>query len=146
MILSKSFGYALRGILYVAMMNDGKEKVQLHEMAERLSVPRHFMAKVMKRVVKVGILDSVRGPHGGFCVNNNTLNTKLIQIAEISGDTSDYQSCILRLRNCNANNPCPMHSQVDQLRSQWQTLLNSTTLEDLLKKDQPQFINSIAAI
>ncbi len=146
MILSKSFGYALRGILYVAMVNDNKDKVQLHEIANQLMVPRHFLAKVMKQVVRKGILDSVRGPHGGFSVNENTLKTKLVQIAEISGDNCGYESCILRLRKCNAKNPCPMHSQVELLRKQWLTLLTSTTLGDLLRKDQPEFINSIAAI
>jgi len=80
MLLSKSFGYALRGVLYVAMMNASKKKVQLDEMAEKLAVPRHFLAKVMKRVVKEGILSSVRGPYGGFCINESTLQTKLIRL------------------------------------------------------------------
>jgi len=75
MLLSKSFGYALRGVLYVAMMNASKKKVQLDEMAEKLAVPRHFLAKVMKRVVKEGILSSVRGLNGGFCINESTLQT-----------------------------------------------------------------------
>ncbi len=146
MVLSKSFGYALRGVLYVATMNDSKKKVRIHEMAERLSVPRHFLAKVMKRIVKEGILDAVRGSHGGFCINEKTLQTKLIKIAEISGDNEGYTSCVLRLRKCNAKAPCPMHNQVEQLRSQWLSLLTTTTLNDLLRKDQPDFIRSIAAI
>ena len=43
MFLSKFFGYALRGILYVALMQDEKRKVQIDEIANKLSVPRHSL-------------------------------------------------------------------------------------------------------
>jgi Rrf2 family iron-sulfur cluster assembly transcriptional regulator len=146
MILSKSFGYALRGILYVAMMNSSKEKVPLDEMAEKLAVPRYFLAKVMKKLVKEGILDSVRGPYGGFCINESTLKTKIIELVELSGDAIGADSCVLRLRKCNAKNPCPLHTQVELIRNKWFELFNTTTIADLLKKDQPDFIKSIAVI
>lgn len=144
MILSKSFGYALRGILYVAMVHDNKKNVPLEDIAAALSVPRHFLAKVMKEVVKKGMLTSARGPNGGFCVNESTLNTSLMQLVKISGDDEWFDSCVLRLRKCNARNPCPMHSQVEVLRKQWFGLLTTTTLKDLLKKRQPELISSIA--
>ncbi len=146
MILSKSFGYALRGILYVAMLNESKDKVQLDEMAENLSVPRHFLAKVMKKLVKEGMLNSVRGPYGGFCINESTLQTKLIELVRLSGDAEWFNSCVLRLRKCNAKVPCPMHAEVELLRNKWFDILNSTTIDSLLRKDQPDFIRSIAAI
>lgn len=85
MIFSKSFGYALRGILYVALEEKQKKKVQLDEIAGKLGVPRYFLGKVMKRLVKEGILDSLKGPYGGFYLNENTLQTRLIQLVEITG-------------------------------------------------------------
>lgn len=146
MILSKSFGYALRGVLYVAMKNDNKKKVQLDEMAEKLAVPRHFLAKIMKKLVKEGILTSVRGPYGGFYINDSTLQTKIIELAELSGDAVWFDSCVLRLRKCSAKNPCPMHNQVEAVREKWLEILNTTTVGNLLQKDQPDFIKNIAVI
>ena len=78
MFLSKSFGYALRGILYVALMQDEKRKVQIDEIANKLSVPRHFLGKIMQQVVKAGLLQSTKGPHGGFYLAENTLSSSLI--------------------------------------------------------------------
>ena len=52
MIFSKSFGYAIRSILYVAIMRDEKRYVQVEEIASKLSVPRHFMGKIMKKLAK----------------------------------------------------------------------------------------------
>jgi Rrf2 family protein len=66
MFLSKSFGYALRGILYIAVMQDENRKVQIDEIATKLSVPKHFLGKIMQQVVKAGLLKSTKGPYGGF--------------------------------------------------------------------------------
>jgi len=42
MLFSKSFGYALRGILYMALVRDKKSKVQTNEIALQLPVPEAF--------------------------------------------------------------------------------------------------------
>jgi Rrf2 family protein len=146
MVFSKSFGYALRGILYVAMIRENKGRVQLDEIAEELTVPRFFLGKVMKKLVKEGVLSSMKGPYGGFCINEKTMETPLFKLMEITGEVEEFGTCVLRLRKCNALNPCPMHKQIESLRSQWQTLLVETSIGDLLRKDQPDFIRSIAVV
>jgi DNA-binding IscR family transcriptional regulator len=52
MTFSKSFGYAVRGVLYIAIMQDEKRYVQVEEIAGQLAVPRHFMGKILKNLVK----------------------------------------------------------------------------------------------
>src|SRR6266511_3650690 len=98
MIFSKSFGYALRGTLYVAMMNDEKRKIRIDEMANRLSVPRHFLGKIMNKVAKRGILTSTKGPNGGFTLNNTTLSTSLLTLVESMDGLEQFDECVLRLR------------------------------------------------
>ena len=146
MIFSKSFGYALRGILYVAIMTDEKQKIQLDEIAEKLTVPRYFLGKIMNKLVKDGVLVSEKGHKGGFSINDKTLHTSLLKLVKITGDSEMFDSCVLRLRKCNAVNPCPLHHEIETLRNQWHQLLAQTTVNDLLKKDQPDFIKSIATI
>ena len=104
------------------------------------------MGKVMKKLVKEGVLTSLKGPYGGFCTNERTMKTSLLKLTEITGEAGEFTVCVLRLGNCNPGNPCPMHSKVESIRQQWQTLLSSTTIEDLLKKKQPDFISSIMAV
>ena len=144
MIFSKSFGYALRGILYVAIMTEKKDKIQLDEIAEKLTVPRYFLGKIMNKLAKDGILSSEKGHNGGFSVNGKTMTTSLFKLVKITGDSELFDSCVLRLRKCNSNNPCPLHYEIETLRNQWHRLLAETTVDDLLKKDQPDFIKSIA--
>lgn len=146
MIFSKSFGYALRGVLYVRMAGENKKMVQLDEIARELVIPRHFLGKVFKKLVKEGVLSSLKGPYGGYCINEKTIEITLLQLVDMTGEPEEFSSCVLRLRKCDAENPCPMHHQIESLREQWQIVLTSTTIGDLVRKDNPDFIKSIAVI
>lgn len=146
MEFSKSFGYAVRGVLYIAMIAEQKKKVQLDEISAELGIPKPFLAKVMKNLVKEAVLNSLKGPFGGFSLNDKTLQTSLYRLIEITGEPKEFSKCMLNFRKCNAKNPCPLHHQFESLKMQWQRLLSSTTIGDLLKKDQPGFIQSITSI
>ena len=146
MVFSKSFGYALRGVLYVAMMNgegNGK-RIQLDEIAESLTVPRFFLGKIMRKMAKEGIVDSGKGKYGGFSINEKTMQTTLLQLVEITGDKDEPDGCVLRMRKCNPLKPCPMHNETESIRRQWNSLLRATTMESLLNNADPNFIRSIA--
>ena len=108
-----------------------------------LNAPRYFLAKVMNKLVKEGIVDSVKGHNGGFAINEKTLSVKLIQVMSITGESSQFTKCVLQFGRCNASQPCPIHDRVASLRQEWQALFNSLTIEDLLKKNQQNFIESL---
>ena len=142
-LFSKSFGYALRGILYVATRGSNN-KIHLSEIAEHLALPKPFLGKVMHSMVSKGILSSEKGPGGGFYVNENTLQTSLKTLVELTGETDTPDTCVLRLRKCSAASPCPLHEHVITMRDDWQNLISNTNLGDLLYKDQSTLIQSIA--
>ena len=144
MVFSKSFGYAVRGVLYIATMNGERKRIQLDEIAEKLTIPRFFLGKIMQKMVKEGILESGKGKHGGFSINEKTLKTTLLKLVAITGDKNEPDSCVLRFRKCNKLNPCPMHQETEVLRKEWNNLLQTTTLERLLATSDSNFIRSIA--
>jgi Rrf2 family protein len=143
MLFSKSFGYALRGLLYVAVMQGEKDRIQLNEIAQELDVPRHFMGKILKRMAKESLLDSSRGTNGGFSINQKTLSVSLLSIVEITDGLSTFKNCVLRLHECDRQNPCPMHPKVEDIKNSLQDWLASTTVQDLILNDSHDFIKSI---
>ena len=145
MIFSKSFGYALRGILYVAMMSDENRKIRIDEMANRLSVPRHFLGKIMNKVVKKGILNSTKGPNGGFSLNSASLDTSLLTLVESMDGLQQFDGCVLRLRKCNPEHPCPLHNRMETYKHDLLKIFSDTNIGSLLKEDKPDFIRSISA-
>jgi len=146
MFLSKSFGYALRGILYVALMHDENRKVQVDEIATQLSVPKHFLGKIMQQVVKAGLLKSTKGPYGGFSLIGNTLDTPLIKLLEITDDINMFSICVLKLKTCNNANPCPLHPEMEVFKKNILKIFQETSINDLLTDNKNSFIKSISVL
>jgi Rrf2 family transcriptional regulator, iron-sulfur cluster assembly transcription factor len=144
MIFSKSFGYALRGILYIAVMRDQKRYVQVEEIASKLAVPRHFMGKIMKKLAKEKLLISTKGPSGGFILHDSTLEKPLMDLIIIIDGVEIFDMCVLRAKECNGTNPCPMHSKMEGLKTNLKSILTDTAIGDLLEEDKPEFIRSLA--
>ena len=144
MFLSKSFGYALRGILYIAAMQDEQRKVQIEEIATKLSVPKHFLGKIMQQVVKAGLLKSTKGPYGGFCLVDETLATPVIKIVEITDDMEQFSMCALKLKYCNGLNPCPLHYEMEELKRNYLNVFTKNTIGDLLKDGKNDLLKSLA--
>jgi Rrf2 family iron-sulfur cluster assembly transcriptional regulator len=144
MIFSKSLGYALRGILYVAVMQDEKRYVQVEEIASSLAVPRHFMGKILKKLAKEKVLLSIKGPSGGFTLNEHTSQMPLMDLIVIIDGIDLFSSCALRVKECSSANPCPMHFQMEGVKNRLKSILSDTTIGDLLEKDKEEFIRSIS--
>ena len=146
MLFSKSFGYALRGILYIALASDNKERVQVGEVAMQLVVPKHFLGKVMKKVVKNKILDSTKGPYGGLSINERTFSTTLIELFMITDENTQLNKCLLGLKECNPGRPCPLHHKMANHKKELVKLLSNTTVGDLLEQNSLGFIKSLSAL
>lgn len=145
MFVSKSFGYALRGILYVATMaSEGKRTTQIEEIANSLKVPKYFLGKIMNKVVKAKILDSSKGQHGGFSINDSTLTTPLLRIMEVTDGGNLFANCVLGFRNCDPAHPCPLHNNIGGLRDIFKDIFMNNKIGDLLNSNSEAMIDSIA--
>ena len=100
----------------MAIMKDEKRYVQVEEIASKLSVPRHFMGKIMKKLAKEKILTSSKGPSGGFIINDHTLQMRLMDLIVITDGVEIFDTCVLRAKECNGLNPCPMHFHMEEIK------------------------------
>jgi Rrf2 family protein len=143
MLFSKSFGYALRSILYIAIKENEQKRVQVDEISEQLFIPRHFTSKVLKKLAKHDLLVSTKGPYGGFGLHKKTLGSNLLTILEVIEGLEMFHTCTLRFNTCNSNNPCPLHFKLENQRNQLKEVLESTIISELLQLDKKDFIKSI---
>lgn len=65
MIVSKTLDYAVRTLTYLGKRQSGKT-VLMKEIAESQKIPLSYLAKVMRQLVKAGIVFSEYGPNGGY--------------------------------------------------------------------------------
>jgi len=146
MIFSKSFGYSVRAMLYIALKNDLNNRISVEEIANALTVPKYFLSKVMKKLVKAGVLNSAKGIHGGFEINRRTLDTTLLEIVQITDGADKLETCALGLRKCDSRNPCPLHSHFALIKNEWHMKLSGYTIGSLLETKNKDFIKSISVL
>jgi Rrf2 family iron-sulfur cluster assembly transcriptional regulator len=108
-MFTKTFGYALRALVYITIHGKDDHRVGLHELSENLDIPHHFLGKIMQDMVRHGLLNSTKGPSGGFFVNDRTNGTHIIEILEITDGKLVFETCALGIRFCNSTSPCPLH-------------------------------------
>lgn len=108
-MFSKTFGYALRAVTYLHLYQQEERKIGLSELAQALGIPQHFLGKVMQDLVRHGLVDSTKGPSGGFFANARTGNTLLVDILRITDGSLIFNHCALNMQQCNSAYPCPLH-------------------------------------
>ncbi len=130
MILSQTAEYALRALLHLAEM-DGNDPTRVEDIATALSVPRNYLSKILHTLTRAGLLDSVRGPGGGFSLAAGSGTTTLLEVIKLF-DPLDLQAlCFLGRPECRDDDPCPAHGQWREIKTRVLDFVTDTTLADL---------------
>lgn len=64
----------------------------------------------MQDLVRHGIVDSIKGPSGGFYANASTAGTPVLDILKITDGNLVFSQCALGIKRCNAARPCSLHN------------------------------------
>ncbi|QCX37858.1 Rrf2 family transcriptional regulator [Aureibaculum algae] len=131
-MFSKACEYGIKASTYIALQSLQDKRVSLKEIAEEINSPVAFTAKILHQLAKNDILDSVKGPAGGFQIEKeNVEKLKLSHVVfAIDGD-SIYSGCGLGLEKCNEQQPCPLHDKFVIIRNELKQMLEETSLLDL---------------
>lgn len=126
-LFSKTCEYGIRAVLYIASQSANGRKVGIKEITENINSPEHFLAKILQKLSKDGIILSSKGPNGGFSVSKEILLKPMADIiVSLEGD-SIFRGCAMGLSNCSEVNPCPLHNQFKSIRNQLtDTLYNNS--------------------
>lgn len=81
MRITKQSEYGLAAILYLATQPRGKLSLR-EEIARRCGIPGNFLARILSRLRRRGILGSRRGAHGGYFLNVEPQRLSLADVLE----------------------------------------------------------------
>ncbi len=129
-MLSKSAKYALRATLCLAEC-EGERPMTVDEIAERLDVPRNYLSKILHVLARTEILDSTRGPGGGFRLAAAAEEVRLVDIVGQFDDIPDETTCLLGRGRCSNVDPCRVHGHWAKVRETLIEFLDHTRLADL---------------
>lgn len=133
-MFSKACEYGIRATIFVAQQSMTGQRASLKEIASEIESPIAFTAKILQQLAKNDVLLSSKGKFGGFEIPIERIEeVTLCNIVDaIDGDTI-YRGCALGLKQCNSEKPCPAHERFVEIRDNLQSMLENTSLKQLIK-------------
>ena len=130
-MFSNSAKYALKASLYLAIHSSESKKVKIKDIADPINVPKAYIAKILQELSRLNLVSSAKGPYGGFYLNSENKNVTLTQIIDAVDGDERMNSCLLGIKECDKDNPCPLHHLAYQEKQLIKEKLNKTTLNEL---------------
>jgi len=122
---------AIKVTIYLASKFGTGENAGIREISQYIGASEHTIGKLMQTLVKQGIVNSVKGPAGGFYISKEQMKYPLMRIVEAIDGGRFFKECGLGLNKCSASRPCPIHNEYKEARDRIETLFNSRKIADL---------------
>ncbi|MFV0228121.1 Rrf2 family transcriptional regulator [Empedobacter falsenii] len=133
-MLSKTCEYAVRAVIYIAQQTKDGKRVGIKDVAKGIDSPEYFIAKILQEMVRKNLLQSTKGPNGGFHLDEKDMKNSLAVIVRHFDGDKIFSGCALGLKRCSEKNPCPLHQQFKEIRNTLKHLLETTTINQLVEK------------
>ena len=104
-------------------------RVSTKEIAERFKLSETHLAKIMQRLNKAGIVESTRGPRGGYALTRSPDDFTLKEIYEAIESKIQTEGCLLDEYLCDGG--CLLSNLLTKLNKDISTKLGETRLSDV---------------
>lgn len=131
-MFSKTCEYGIRSTVFIMMQSLEGYRVSLRDIASAIDSPEAYTAKILQVLVRHGIIHSIKGPHGGFEIPKDKLDTLALCeiVTAIDGDLL-WTGCCLGLAECNDDYPCPVHEKYTHVREKLKNMLYTTSVFEM---------------
>jgi Rrf2 family protein len=131
MLVTRETDYAVRTVLYLAREHDRVASVT--EVAQAMFIPKSFLAKILQRLVRNGIVQSIRGVKGGFRLAKKPNEITLLAIMEAIQGLAGINVCAVDSKKCRLSSTCAVHPVWVDIRKEVETRLKKQTIATLLR-------------
>jgi len=118
----------------VMLAREPDRPLSAHEMAARLQASEAHLAKVMQRLVKAGLVNSTRGPKGGFMLDRAAGRISLLEVYEAIEGRVEPMACLFGLPSC-GRKACIFGGYLAEFDAHFRDYLARATLSDLTADD-----------
>jgi Rrf2 family protein len=130
-MLSYTCKIAVKAVIYLATKYESDEKAAIKEIAEYIEASEHTVGKMLQTLVRQGVINSLKGPAGGFYISTDQRKQTLINIVEAIDGVQVFRACGLGLSKCSAMHPCPIHNEYKEARDIIERIFKTKRVADL---------------
>ena len=130
-MISNTCKTAIKAVIYLASKEETGEKLGVKDISQYINASEHTVSKILQNLVRQNIINSTKGPSGGFFITMAQRQQPIITIVDTIDGKDLFQKCGLGLSKCSSEHPCPIHDDYKKGREIIQDLFNTKTINVL---------------
>ena len=127
---SRATDYALHTMLFLVQATP-KETMSVHKLAERQDVSPTYLSKILAKLVKAGIIESIPGMSGGYKLKSNWADISFLDVIQAIEGTASLFDC-----SFDHGPQCPIQRIILNGENMMESYFRNMTLADLAKEIQ----------
>ncbi len=131
MLVTRETNYAVLCVLYLA--KEQERAASVGEIAEQMHLPKSFLAKILQRLVRERIVESIRGVNGGFRLLKKPGHITLLEVLIAIQGIVPVNICAVDKRRCSMTSHCGVHPVWLEIRREIERRLATRTISSLLE-------------
>jgi Rrf2 family protein len=128
-MLTLTSEYALRALIYLAQ-HTGAWPIPGRQIALHAEVPPKYLSKILRDLVRCGVLDSSPGKTGGFRLRRPANETTLFEVLA-PFEPFDRGRCPFGNKECSDDDPCLAHVRWKQVVETERRFLQQTSISEV---------------
>lgn len=132
-MLPKTAEYALRAVVWLA--RDPHRAESAERLAEGTQVPRRYLHKVLRDLMRAGLVRSRSGPGGGYALARLSEQVTILDVVNAVAPIERIRCCPLGLSS--HTQLCPLHEQLDRAYAATESAFARVTIARLLQSAGP---------
>lgn len=135
MQLTQATDYAFRAALLLATL-ENDDIIDAQTISTREKIPMRFLLKIMRSLVKAGLVKSYRGVGGGFALAKPPRDITLLDIVEAVEGPVRINRCLVDPEYCSKqwSDRCAIHQALTSVQAAVIKELGQHSLSDLVRR------------
>lgn len=140
MKFSKKVEYAMIAMVEMARRQNYDNLITARWLARQYHIPQEILSKVLQKLTKIGLLQSVQGVKGGYALAKNVEQINVLDVVQSIDGPIHLVSCDTgRPCDCEQFLFCNIQSPMHYIQDEFIQLLKNITLKDLLTRMRGDF-------
>src|SRR6266852_3194452 len=133
--LTKKADYGLIALKHLAV-NSSYPSSSAKAIADCYGIPLPLLAKILQKLTKIGLLQSLPGTNGGYKLARSANSITALEVIRAIDGPIILTSCFTEHGQCEQSEKCPVREPLRKVHEGILQLLNTINISDM-SKDEP---------
>ncbi|HZJ19031.1 MAG TPA: Rrf2 family transcriptional regulator [Pricia sp.] len=132
-MISNTCKTAIKAVIYIASREESGDRSGVKEIAKYIDASKHTVSKTLQNLVRQNIINSIKGPNGGFYITDKQRKQPILTIVDAVDGKNLFNACGLGLSECSNEHPCPIHDDYKKGKEIIKELFATKSINELYR-------------